>query len=172
MIMAERQEAADVIYETDEKGQQVVVKSLQSLSRAYLRFTNKTSRPIDVWWRDFHGAKRHYVRLEAGTFYDINSFITHPWEFTDVATKERYVINNKHIFRPPANIGGMMYRTNWNITVGVRSLRQTALLKLAVHINHPQKVDSLGLPKVLSEELKNLVSTIHNPPADPPVRRD
>lgn len=168
MMMAEREtEEHDVIYELDEKGQRVVVKSLESTSRAYLRFTNKTSRPVDVWWRDFHGARRHYVRLDSGTYFDINSFITHPWEFTDVATKESYVINNKTIYRPPTNIGGMMYRTNWNITIAVRSLRHTVLLTLAVKIDDPNAVNALGLPRVLAEELQKLITLFHRPKTPP-----
>lgn len=169
--MADRQEA-ELLYETDEKGQLVVVKSLQSESQVYLRFTNKTSRPIDIWWRDFDGAQIHYERLEAGMHFDVDSFITHPWEFTDAATKERYVINNKHVYRAPTNIGGMMYRTNWNITIGVRTLRHTALLTLAAHISNPNRVDPLGLPKVLSEELKSLIILFHNPSPEPVEQRD
>lgn len=168
--MAENDEIADLVYETDEKGQSVLVRSMESTQRAYLRFTNITSRPIDIWWRDFQGAKCHYVRLEAGVHYDVNSFITHPWEFTDVATNERYVVNNKPIYRPPRNIGGMMYRTNWNITISVRSLRHTVLLALAVHLRDSNAVNALGLPIVLAQELQRLINLLHNP--QPPPQRD
>ncbi|CAH2056913.1 unnamed protein product, partial [Iphiclides podalirius] len=78
----------DLVYEADETGQRVLVRSTESIQRAYLRFTNRTSRPIDVWWRDFDGAKRHYTRMRPGTCFDVDTFITHPWEFTDVTTKE------------------------------------------------------------------------------------
>lgn len=158
-----------LVYEIDEKGERVLVRSIESSSRAFLRFFNRTSRPVDVWWRDYNGAKRHYVRLEPGANYNINSFVTHPWEFTDVSTRERYVINNNPIYRPPRNIGGMMYRTNWNITVGVRTLRHTVLLVLATHLNDTDAVNSLGLPRVLAEELKHLISLIHRP-LTPPQR--
>ncbi|CAH2250427.1 von Hippel-Lindau tumor suppressor homolog [Pararge aegeria] len=161
------EDPGELIYEVDEKGQYVVVKSMESTASAYLRFTNRTSRPVDVWWRDFRGAKRHYVRLEAGTFFDINSFISHPWEFTDVVTKESCVINNKTIFRPPNNIGGMLYRTNWNITVQVRCLRKTAMLVLAQHLNGSEAVRALGLPRVLADELESLVTVFHRPRTPP-----
>ncbi|CAK1590733.1 unnamed protein product [Parnassius mnemosyne] len=154
----------DLVYEIDDAGQRVLVRSTESIQRAYLRFTNKTSRQIDVWWRDFHGARRHYVRLDPGTYFDINTFITHPWEFTDVATKERYVINNKTIYRPPRNIGGMMYRTNWNITIGVRSLRRTALLFLALNLVDTCDVETLELPQVLTQELGQLIEILHQEP--------
>lgn len=169
-LQRENEDPGELIYELDEKGQPVVVKSLESTSSVYLRFTNRTPRAVDVWWRDFRGAKRHYVRLEAGTYFDINSYLTHPWEFTDVATKESCVINNKTIFRPPSNIGGMMYRTNWNITIRVRCLRYTCLLVLAQHLRDPAVVNSLGLPRVLTEELKKLIVVFHRPRTPP--RRD
>lgn len=154
----------DLEYEINESGERVVVRSIESVQRAYLRFTNRTRRPVDVWWRDFNGAKRHFIKLEAGTYFDINTYITHPWEFTDVSTKERYVINNKPIYRAPANIGGMAYRTNWNITISVRTLRETVLMFLA--INHPQSVpiESLGLPKVLAEDLRKLRNLLRELP--------
>ncbi|XP_045505330.1 von Hippel-Lindau tumor suppressor homolog [Colias croceus] len=161
---------SDLVYEIDDKGQNMLVRSLESTQRAYLRFTNKTSRPVDVWWRDFRGMKRHYVRLDEGSHFDINSFITHPWEFTDVATKERYVINNNPIYRPPRNIGGMMFRTNWNITISVRSLRQTVLLSLALHLKDSNAVNALGLPRTLAEELQHLTNLFHTPL--PPPSRD
>lgn len=163
MTMPERGEG-DLEYEMDEAGQRVLVRSIESIQRAYLRFTNKTSRTVDVWWRNFHGIRKHYVRLQSGTYYDINTYITHPWEFTDVTTKERYVINNQHIYRPPKSIGGMMYRTNWNITVSVRSLRRTALLYLALRLSDSCEVEALGLPRVLAEELEDMVEIFHQEP--------
>ncbi|KPJ09823.1 Von Hippel-Lindau disease tumor suppressor [Papilio machaon] len=153
----------DLEYEINESGERVIVKSIESVQRAYLRFTNRTTRPVDVWWRDFNGSKQHFVKLEAGTYFDINTYITHPWEFTDVTTKERYVINNKPIYRAPANVGGMMYRTNWNITVGVRSLRKTVLLFLAVNLHEAVPTASLGLPLVLAEELRVLRNLFREP---------
>ncbi|XP_023949361.1 von Hippel-Lindau tumor suppressor homolog [Bicyclus anynana] len=168
----EDEEPGVLLYEEDEKGQLVVVKSLESASSAYLRFTNRTSRAVDVWWRDFSGVKKHYVRLQADTYFDINSFITHPWEFSDVATKETCVINNKAIFRPPSNIGGMLYRTNWNITIRVRSLRRSAMLVLAQRLNDPAAVDALGLPRVLAEEIKKLITVFHRPHTPTPPQRD
>ncbi|KPJ03033.1 Von Hippel-Lindau disease tumor suppressor [Papilio xuthus] len=146
----------DLIYEINQSGERVLVRSIESVRTAYLRFTNRSSRPIDVWWRDFNGAKQHFVKLEPGTYYDVNTYLTHPWEFTDVTTKERYVINNNPIFRAPANVGGMRYRTNWNITVGVRSLRNIVLLFLVQNLPLIVPTASLGLPQVLADELRSL----------------
>lgn len=151
----------DLAYEVNEKGENVVVKSINSDHQAYLRFTNRTSRPVDVWWRDFDGRQRFYERMEPGAFYDINSYLTHPWEFTDSSTRERYVINNKFVFRAPDHVGDQMYRTNWNITVPVRSLRKTTMLTLASLLPSPEAASELDLPVVLSQELGRLVEKLH-----------
>lgn len=150
------------LYEITGNGEKVLVRSTDSSSRAYLRFTNKTTRPVDIWWRDFRGTRHHYICIDAGAYYDVNTFITHPWEFTDAVTKERYFINNTHIYRPPANLGGMRFRTNWNITIGVRSLRETCMLALALRIKKAKRVRYLELPKTLEWELVKLVKLLHS----------
>lgn len=147
----------DLLIEMNEQGEITLVKSIESNRRAFLRFSNRTSRPVDIWWRDFQGIRRHYFRLKPNATYDINSFITHPWEFTDAATKEHYFINNKRTFRAPADIGGMMYRTNWNICVGMNTLRYTCIMAIAQRISCPNKVPELGLPRGLEYELQDLV---------------
>ncbi|GBP85602.1 Probable RNA-directed DNA polymerase from transposon BS [Eumeta japonica] len=139
-------EYQELVYDLDEKGNRVLVRSLECSKRAHLRFTNKTKRHVDVWWRDYTGLKRFYVRLRPGEHYNIDTFLTHPWEFTDAITKESYVVANKFIYRPPVHLGGKNYRTNWNITISVRTLRLTALLALGGYIRDPNVVDSLGLP--------------------------
>lgn len=142
----------------------VLVRSIESISRVYLRFTNRTSRPVNVYWRDFSGIRQRYVSLAPGHSRDINTYLTHPWEFVDKVTKEVYAINNKPIFRAPANLGGMRFRTNWNITVRVRTLRRTALLAVAEHIRYPSDVYELGLPWSLAEELSLLVAEANHVP--------
>lgn len=107
-----------LLYETNDTGQRILVKSINSDIRTYLRFTNCTNRPVNVFWRDFQGIQRFYANIGPDSFYDVNSYLTHPWEFQDASTNENYLVNNKIIFRAPENTGGMMYRTNWNINIG------------------------------------------------------
>lgn len=153
------------LYEIDEKGERVLVRSTDSSRRAFLRFTNKTSRAVDIWWRDFRGARHHYNCLDPGTYCDINSYITHPWEFTDAYTKEQYVVDNDQVYRAPVNIGGMMFRTNWNITVSVRTLRYAAMLVLAECLKRPRNTRHLELPRTLEKELQDLIRTLHRFPS-------
>ncbi|KAM3956638.1 von Hippel-Lindau protein [Aphomia sociella] len=158
-----------LLYETNEKGERVFIRSIESEKRVHLRFVNKTSRPVDVWWRDFNGARRLYIRMKSRSYYNVDSFLTHPWEFTDVNTKERYIINGKEIFRAPVSIGGLRQRTSWLISVPMRSLRQTALLAAASSMSDPSHVDALGLPNPLAEDLRKYVEVLNNPsPPQPP----
>lgn len=157
----------DLAYEENERGELMIVKSVESIHSAYLRFTNRTSHPVEVWWRDFSGIKRHYIHLEPGEHYDVNSFLTHPWQFTDTLTNEQYAINNKVIFRAPNHIGGMMYRTNWNISVRVRPLRRLSLLLLATLLPNADAASMLGLPAVLREDLAELTRGLNRTPPEP-----
>lgn len=151
-------ENEDVIYELNEKDEQTIVKSIDSTRRAYVRFTNCTTRPVDLWWRDFQGRRRRYVRLEPQKFFDINTFLTHPWEFTDRDTKEQFVINNKTIFRPPTSIADMRFRTNWNITIPVRTLRYSAMLIIALLLPDQRAASQLNLPQIIVSDIKLLLA--------------
>lgn len=135
----------------------VKIRSVSSATRAYIRFSNRTSRPINVWWRDFEGKKKLYTQIKPWQNYHINTFLTHPWQFTDSVTGERYVINNQYTFRAPDNVGGMDFRTNWNITVCVRTLRNTSLLHLAQLVKKPEDVAQLNLPKIIATDLVAVV---------------
>ncbi|CAG9131245.1 hypothetical protein JYU34_014902 [Plutella xylostella] len=165
----EGENGTDFLYEVDASGNRTLVRSYEALQRAFLRFTNRTLRPVDVFWRDYNGVKQFYVRIEPGKHYNINSYITHPWEFIDSATKERYVVNNKLIFRAPESVGGMMFRTNWNITVPtVRSLRFCAMMSLMRRVE-PEQVASLGLPRTLADELRHYMLRVRRSSAPQPV---
>lgn len=159
--MSDDADELDQEFEVNPKtGESILVKSTDSSVRAYLRFTNRTSRVVDVYWRDFRGCRVFYVRLKPNTFHNPNSFLTHPWVFYDATTQERYVINNKQVFRPPASIGGMAYRSNWNITVPMRTLKWCTLLRLAESIPDASAINALGLPRLLALELQRLVAMV------------
>ncbi|XP_053618381.1 protein Vhl [Plodia interpunctella] len=144
-------------YETNENGEQVLCQSIRSEKKAFIRFVNRTSRPVDVWWRDYNGLRVHYVTMQPNSYYNTDTYISHPWEFTDGHTHERYVINNKDIFRAPESIANVPHRTTWYITIGMRTLVNTALLAIASKLKSVQHVDALGLPKSLADDLKKLI---------------
>lgn len=165
--MAVNDELNDVIYETNKRGHRVLVRSLNSEHCVYIRFVNRVSRPVDVWWRDFQGKRRHYARMEPRAYFNIETYVTHPWEFTDPATNENYIVNNRIIFRPHRSLAGMRFRTNWIISARLRSLRKITMLALCKYISDASKVQELGLPQQLSADLENMIYSIQNTPPPP-----
>lgn len=162
-ILEELNADEGLLYEVDDHGGQELVRSVESTHQVFIRYTNVTSRPVNIWWRDFSGRRRFYVCLQPTEFCDINTYATHPWEFTDVATGERYNIGAQAIFRAPISRHDARFRSNWNISVSLRSLRDTALLQVALSVSNLQQVDSLVLPRALSEDVKQLVQVIQAP---------
>ncbi|XP_028174697.1 von Hippel-Lindau tumor suppressor homolog [Ostrinia nubilalis] len=165
--MAGNDEDIHHFYETNERGERVMVRSTASEQAIYIRFVNSVSRPVDIWWIDFQGLRRHYVRMQPRTYFNVDTYVTHPWEFTDPTTNENYVIHNKRFFRAPSCLAGVQHRTNWFVCVQVRSLRKTALLFLAQHLKCPTRVPALGLPRELSRDLEGLILAIQNTPPPP-----
>ncbi|XP_035451652.1 von Hippel-Lindau disease tumor suppressor-like [Spodoptera frugiperda] len=102
------------VYEVNEKGENVLVKSINSDTPVTVRFTNQTSRPVNVWWRNFEGRQVFYGRIEPGASLDQGTFLTHPWQFTDACTEQYYGIDNRRVFRPPPDLAGQT--PNFNIT--------------------------------------------------------
>jgi hypothetical protein len=56
-----------------------------------LRFVNKTTRKLKVYWLDFQGQRRLYRILQPGKVFSQATFVTHPWVVTDEADKARAI---------------------------------------------------------------------------------
>ncbi|CAH1640846.1 unnamed protein product [Spodoptera littoralis] len=104
----------EFVHEVNENGDKILVKSLNSNTPVNVRFTNQTSRPVNVWWRDYEGRQVFYGRIEPGAVHDQSTFLTHPWQFTDAGTEQYYVIDNRRVFRPPPELAGQT--PNFNVT--------------------------------------------------------
>ncbi|CAH0696463.1 unnamed protein product [Spodoptera exigua] len=103
------------VNDVNEKGEKYLLKSIHSNSPVDVSFTNLTSRPVNLWWRNFEGRKVFYGRIEPGAKHDQSTYLTHPWQVTDVCTEQYLMIDNRLIFRVPSeNVGRA--RQNYNIT--------------------------------------------------------
>lgn len=140
------------------------MKSIDSKCRVDVRFTNCTSQRIRVIWRNFEGLRREYVLLDPGKHYDVETYITHPWEFIDCKTQESYVVNNKTVFRVPPSFANVSHRSNWNITVPLTILKYTTLLSIASILRNEEAADELQLPRDLATELRVLAAQLLGPP--------
>lgn len=81
------------------------IKSKTSKTPVTVTFINRTDALRNVTWLDFKGKPVDYAQLQPGEKFTINTFITHPWMFTDGPG------NCHEIFMPKKNL------TTFRITV-------------------------------------------------------
>lgn len=133
-----------------------VIKSTHNDMPSYITFVNRTSDPIDVIWRDYHGkCVRYKERLEPGVNYFINTFVTHPWQAWYSDTYEDVNIDGRRFYMP-VPWRGEENRTTVYIDRPLWSLLKISLRKVRSLVP-PREVDSLDIPKGLSEQLRRRV---------------
>ena len=59
------------------------IKSKNSKQPVTVTFVNRTDALRNVAWLDFKGTPVDYAQLQPGEKFTINTFVTHPWMFTD-----------------------------------------------------------------------------------------
>ena len=59
------------------------VRSQNSDTPVTVTFVNKSGEYRGVMWIDFKGQPVSYANLNPGQKYTINTYLTHPWMFTD-----------------------------------------------------------------------------------------
>lgn len=59
------------------------VKSKNSITPVTVTFVNKSGEYRHVDWVDFNGTLVNYASLQPGERYRIDTYVTHPWVFTD-----------------------------------------------------------------------------------------
>lgn len=58
---------------------------------------------------NYEGARVKYKTLEPEEFFDVNTYVAHPWLFQDALTHERLNANSKDVFQPNA-----WYEVRWS----------------------------------------------------------
>ncbi len=58
-------------------------KSQTSETPVTITFVNKTEAYRSVMWIDFDGMPKDYANLDPGQSFTVNTYLTHPWMFTD-----------------------------------------------------------------------------------------
>jgi hypothetical protein len=59
------------------------VKSKKSDVPVKVKFVNKSGEYRGVFWVDYKGQMVNYANLNPGESYTIDTFVSHPWVFTD-----------------------------------------------------------------------------------------
>jgi len=63
-------------------------RSIRSTHAVIVRFMNKTDKQVSVKWLNFSGDAIEYKQLEPKQEWSARTFVTHPWVFTDIQTRE------------------------------------------------------------------------------------
>jgi hypothetical protein len=58
-------------------------KSKKSNVAVKVKFVNKSGEYRGVFWLDYKGQMVNYANLNPGQSYTIDTFVSHPWVFTD-----------------------------------------------------------------------------------------
>lgn len=147
------------------------IKSVRSTEKVYIRFLNKTGRPVDIYWVDFEGLPVKYNTLSPDRVCDIDTFINHPWTFEDSHTRDALAVYGQLVFYPPSwstvlrrefpNAPPTIppHRIVVVITIPVYNLRERCLqvvrdsLKLKEGAELTKELESLQLPKSVLDDL-------------------
>jgi len=67
-------------------------RSIRSSHEVIVRFMNKTNKQVSLKWLNFNGDAIEYKQLEPEQSWSARTYITHPWIFTDTATRQNLSI--------------------------------------------------------------------------------
>lgn len=64
------------------------LRSHSSQISTNIRFINKKTFRVKVYWIDFTGKRQHYFDLEPGEVSDQQTFVSHPWLVTEAGENQ------------------------------------------------------------------------------------
>ncbi|EFX89933.1 hypothetical protein DAPPUDRAFT_299820 [Daphnia pulex] len=150
------------------------MRSQPSRGLSFVRFCNHTQRKVEVIWMNYEGARVKYKTLEPEEFFDVNTYVAHPWLFQDALTHERLNANSKDVFQPnawyeqylPDLRSGKINphdikpkRVTVNITSPLYSLKYSAMHAIRKTIKDYNHVHQLEIPRQLQNDLVVLMKS-------------
>uniref|UniRef100_A0A6M2DHK7 Putative e3 ubiquitin ligase vhl component von hippel-lindau tumor suppressor in s n=1 Tax=Xenopsylla cheopis TaxID=163159 RepID=A0A6M2DHK7_XENCH len=161
----------NIFIKGEENKDLVGIRSGQSKTKVFLRFTNCSNRIVAIFWIDYLGYVKLYKILKPLEFIDVNTFVGHPWIFTDIKTRERYIAEGQRIFYPQPKYKNKVeltspenpepIRINVKISPPLRNLKILSLMVLAKKLIREKDVEQLDLPAMLKQELKMCIILEH-----------
>lgn len=137
----------------EDRDVELEVRSKHSMCRSFVRFINNTDRKVDVIWINFEGQHVKYKTLPPSSFFNADTFATHPWVFIDSETQDRLVVNCAEVFIAEPRQG----RTHVYITIPLYTLRERALQVVRNALSQPEDAFKLELPITLQRELATML---------------
>ncbi|OXA58667.1 von Hippel-Lindau disease tumor suppressor [Folsomia candida] len=130
---------------------------------SYIRFKNTTERKVDVIWINYDGVRVKYKTLQPKEFFDVTSFVSHPWIFRDSDNHTKLICSSREIFDCPepvyvkVNDGVRATRKLVNISLPLYSLHDCAMQAIQKMMKDPDDVYALEIPSSLQKELYDRV---------------
>ncbi|XP_076618853.1 von Hippel-Lindau disease tumor suppressor-like [Colletes latitarsis] len=147
--------------EEQDQGQPPRLRSINNYQISFVKFINKTTRNVALYWINYRGRAIKYGVLLPGDCLDINTFVTHPWIFVDDETNDRYTVNQRNVFFPEPWVrrreDSGRPRTNVYITLPLYTLREMSLRIIGRCITRIEQVFQLDIPRSLQYELKEML---------------
>lgn len=163
----------------DEDENQHQPRSLESNTRAFVEFVNRTNHPADIFWINYTSGHTHYTCVKRSMRAQINTYVTHPWVAFSYKSKERMLINFKETFHPQPfyrfiSIRGANFEVTRQpaiITFGMRSLLNLSKDAVALQYSNKSDVEALEIPKTLKLEIIELIKFFNDQewPEDEPT---
>jgi len=136
------------------------VRSKNSTRHSHVRFVNMTCRRVDVIWINYEGVRVKYRTLEPKDYFDVTSFVTHPWIFLDSETHNKLVVSSKEVFDIPEPVyvrgkegAPQPTRAYVKITLPVYSLKECSLQMIQKCLKNPKDAFELEIPTLLQRDL-------------------
>lgn len=76
-------------------------RSIHSRIATSVRFINHSGSHVKVLWLNYQGEQVLYSTLEPSNgYYDVNTFVTHPWVAVEEGTNHQMLLNSRQIYFP------------------------------------------------------------------------
>ncbi|KAG5267266.1 hypothetical protein AALO_G00219840 [Alosa alosa] len=126
------------------------LKSLNSDTRTYVIFINKSSRRARAWWLDFKGKPVSYGDISPNGTLRMNTFLTHPWVFRVTENGAKLLANRQEVYYPTLSENKDIITVN--ITTPVYSLRECCLMVIRRLVKR-RDLNRLEIPEMLKHDL-------------------
>lgn len=137
------------------------IRSDNSIVKSHVRFFNRMHRSIDIYWVDYQGRHVLYGTIAAVEYFDVRTFVTHPWVFRDSETGEKLVTlpDRAYVYYPKPNSFDDVARAIIIVSplLPLKSLCIQACRQILD--KHTDAIEFTSLPLTLRNELKEAMES-------------
>ncbi|CAG7836705.1 unnamed protein product [Allacma fusca] len=159
------------------RSHQLITRAVSSLKGEIFQSTiscpkwmnpNKKGKKLPIIGQQYGlklGVRVKYKTLEPNEYFDVTSFVNHPWIFRDSETQTKLVVRSQEVYDCPEPVyvklrEGMLRPTRSlvTITLPVYSLQECAMQAIQRALHTPEDAYKLEIPVALQKELHHRCS--------------